>query len=223
MTRKIAIKARSAKAPRARSRKLATPRAEQRAPKPAPAVDAAPPYGNGHAEFLKQLWQAAVELRGSIEPADYKRYVLPIIFLRFLSLRYEQRRTELEKMIRDPESEYHTTNPKVAASILNDADEYRRAGAFVIPPKARWDFLLKNAQADDIKTILDDALDALEDAYPDKLRGLLPRVFAGSNLSRENVTGLINLFSKDVFRHDGSDLIGRVYEYFIGGFADSEG
>ena len=223
MTRKIATEARRGKAQRARSRKLGTPRAEQRAPKPAPAVDAAPSYGNGHAEFLKQLWQAAVELRGSIEPADYKRYVLPIIFLRFLSLRYEQRRAELEAMIRDPESEYHTTNAKVAASILNDADEYRRAGAFVIPPKARWDFLLKNAQADDIKTILDDALNALEDAYPDKLRGLLPRVFAGSNLSRENLTGLINLFSKDVFRHDGSDLIGRVYEYFIGGFADSEG
>src|SRR5207249_1111875 len=77
----------------------------------------------------------------------------------------------------------------------------------------------------DIKIRLDGILDVLENAYPDDLRGLLPRIYAGSNLSRENVAGLINLFSKDVFAqdHGGLDLIGRVYEYFIGGFADSEG
>src|SRR6266487_2838421 len=83
-------------------------------------------------ELMKELWQAAVNLRGSIEPADYKRYVLPVIFLRFLSQRY-------------------------------------------------------------------DALQLLEDTYPEKLRGLLPRIYAGSNLDRENVAGLINLFSKQIF------------------------
>ena len=70
--------------------------------------------GNGEnggvVELTKELWQAAVKLRGSIEPADYKRYVLPIIFLRFLSLRYDRRRAELEKLIADPKSDYHTTN-----------------------------------------------------------------------------------------------------------------
>lgn len=180
---------------------------------------------NGVAEITKELWQAAVELRGSIEPADYKRYVLPIIFLRFLSLRFEKRRAELERLIADPKSDYHAKDTKTANAILEDADEYRSVGAFIVPKKARWDFLLKNAQADDIKVILDDALEALEKAYPDKLRGLLPRVFAGSNLSRENATGLINLFSKDIFKqdHGGEDTIGRVYEYFIGEFANSEG
>jgi type I restriction enzyme M protein len=180
---------------------------------------------NGVAEITKELWQAAVELRGSIEPADYKRYVLPIIFLRFLSLRFERRRAELERLIADPKSDYHTKDAKTANAILEDADEYRAAGAFIVPKKARWDHLLKSAQADDIKVILDDALEALEKAYPDKLRGLLPRVFAGSNLSRENATGLINLFSKDIFKQDygGEDTIGRVYEYFIGEFANSEG
>lgn len=63
---------------------------------------------NQHAELIRQLWQAAVELRGSIEPADYKRYVLPIIFLRFLSIRFEKRREELQGLITDPSSEYHT-------------------------------------------------------------------------------------------------------------------
>jgi type I restriction-modification system DNA methylase subunit len=80
--------------------------------------------GGGLAELTKELWQAAVNLRGSIEPADYKRYVLPIIFLRFLSLRYECRREELEAMIADSKSENHTADPKVAAQILEDPDEY---------------------------------------------------------------------------------------------------
>ena len=180
---------------------------------------------NGLSDFMKELWQAAVELRGSIEPADYKRYVLPIIFLRFLSLRFERRREELEKLIADPESDYHTTDSKIAESILEDPDEYRSAHVFIVPKEARWETLLKNAQADDIKNQLDDALELVEDTYPEKLRGLLPRIYAGSNLDRENVTGLINLFSKDVFKqdHGGEDLIGRVYEYFIGEFASSEG
>jgi type I restriction enzyme M protein len=176
--------------------------------------------GNGIMDLTKELWQAAVNLRGSIEPADYKRYVLPIIFLRFLSLRYERRRAELEFLIADPTSEY--SGDKGAVS---DPDEYRAAGAFIVPEEARWDNIRKQAQADDIKVRLDNILELLEKTYPDKLRGLLPRIYAGSNLERENVTGLINLFSKDVFRQDhrGEDLIGRVYEYFIGEFASSEG
>src|SRR5687767_15343555 len=90
--------------------------------------------GNGGIQdLLKELWQAAVNLRGSIEPADYKRYVLPIIFLRFLSLRYERRRAELEAAIADPKSDYHTTKPLVAESVLDDPDEYRAAGAFIVP------------------------------------------------------------------------------------------
>lgn len=176
--------------------------------------------GNGIVDLTKELWQAAVTLRGSIEPADYKRYVLPIIFLRFLSLRYEKRRTELEFLIAEPQSEYHGDK-----GAVTDPDEYRAAGAFIIPEDARWENILKQAQADDIKVRLDNILELLEKTYPDKLRGLLPRIYAGSNLERESVTGLINLFSKDVFRldHDGEDLIGRIYEYFIGEFASSEG
>ena len=84
--------------------------------------------GNGVVDLTKQLWQAAVELRGSIEPADYKRYVLPIIFLRFLSIRYERRRAELERLIADPKSEYYRDK-----RALDDPDEYRAVGAFVVP------------------------------------------------------------------------------------------
>ncbi len=180
---------------------------------------------NGHTDLLKGLWEAAVRLRGSIEPADYKRYVLPIIFLRFLSLRYENRRAEIEELVADPKSEYHTSDPTARESMLDDPDEYRSVGAFIVPVEARWDTILKAARRDDFKTYLDDTLQRLEDTYPDKLRGLLPRIYAGSNLAVEDLRSLINVFSSDVFKqdHDGADLIGRVYEYFIGEFANSEG
>ena len=174
----------------------------------------------GVVALTKELFQAAITLRGSVEPADYKRYVLPIIFLRFLSLRYDRRRAELEALVADKKSDYFGDK-----KAIQDPDEYRRVGAFVIPEAARWENLRKAAQADDIKVKLDDVLESLENKYPDKLKGLLPRIYAGSNLDAVSVRGLINLFSKDIFEadHGGDDLIGRVYEYFIGEFASSEG
>src|SRR5579871_6474405 len=110
-----------------------------------------PPTANGTGgslkELLKELWEAAVRLRGSIEPADYKRYVLPIIFLRFLSLRYDRRRAELEGLVADPASDYHTTDPAAAGRILADPDEYQAAGAFVVSEPARWANLVTAARA----------------------------------------------------------------------------
>ena len=181
--------------------------------------------GGSLATLTQDLWQAAVSLRGAIEPPDYKRYVLPIIFLRFLSLRFEKRREELRRLIAEPKSEYYTTNAKAAARILEDADEYRSAGAFIVPERASWDFLVANARNPEIKRIVDDALELLETTYPDKLRGLLPRIYGGSNMQAEHLAGLISLFSREVFRqdHGGEDLLGRIYEYFIGEFASSEG
>jgi type I restriction enzyme M protein len=177
------------------------------------------PEVGGKVALAKELWQAAVALRGSIEPPDYKRYVLPIIFLRFLSLRYARCRNELQALVDDPKSDYYGDE-----DVLEDPDEYRSRQAFLVPEVARWDTLLKNAQRDDIKVRLDNALAALEKAYPDKLRGLLPRIYAGSNLEVESARQLLNLFSKDAFMQRGAgDLLGLIYEYFIGEFASSEG
>ncbi|HKB02534.1 MAG TPA: type I restriction-modification system subunit M N-terminal domain-containing protein, partial [Gemmataceae bacterium] len=170
-----------------------------RQPKRKEPAQPTPSNGNGVQALIKELWQAAVNLRGSIEPADYKRYVLPIIFLRFLSLRYERRRAELEKLIATPGSEFHTTDAKSAARILKDEDEYKAVGALLVPEEARWDTIVQQARADDIKVRLDKILERLEDRFP-KLRGLLGRPFGGSNLDAENVRGLITLFSKDVFK-----------------------
>jgi type I restriction enzyme M protein len=177
--------------------------------------------GSSVADLNKELFQAAINLRGSIEPADYKRYVLPVIFLRFLSLRFERRRAELEHMVADKTNqEYYQLELAV-----NDPDEYRSVGAFVLPEEARWANIKKHARQDDIKVHLDNVLELLENTYPDQLKGLLPPIYAGSNLERENLSSLIDLFSKDIFSQDygQEDLIGRVYEYFIGEFANSEG
>jgi type I restriction enzyme M protein len=171
-------------------------------------------------ELTRELFQAAVALRRTIEPADYKRYVLPIIFLRFLSLRYEHRRAELAKMIGELDSPIYGD-----AAALNDPDEYRAKNVFVVPEEARWSRIVEMARQDDIKLRLDNVLEAVENAYPEKLRGLLPRIYANSNMDAEDLRGLITLFSKDVFEkdHGGEDLLGRIYEYFIGEFASSEG
>src|SRR2546426_384974 len=114
--------------------------------------------GNGVVALIKELWQAAVSLRDSIEPADYKRYVLPLIFLRFLSIRYKRRHEELTRLVREPKSDYYTPNPKAAKAILKDPDEYRAAGAFMVPEKASWDYLRTRARADNVKIMLDEAL-----------------------------------------------------------------
>jgi len=140
------------------------------------------PKKNGVADLMKQLWEAAVNLRGMIEPADYKRYVLPIIFLRFLSMRYEKRRAELVEMVCEPTSEYFVNTPEERDAVLNDPDEYAALGTFVVPEEARWSTIVQRAQQDDIKNYLDDVLDLLERTYPDKLRGLLPRIYVQSNL-----------------------------------------
>jgi type I restriction enzyme M protein len=175
-------------------------------------------------DLFNELWNAAVALRGSIEPADYKRYVLPLIFLRFLSLRYEQRVSEINAEIADPQSDMFTPNEQLAREIREDPDNFKKKNVFLVPKEARWDEIVKIARTDDVKLRLDNIMALLEKTFP-KLKGLLPPIYAGSNLDKESIASLINLFSRDVFRSEagGVDMLGRVYEYFIGEFANSEG
>src|SRR5687768_13653956 len=102
---------------------------------------------NGDAGLMDELFQAAVALRGSIETPDYKRYVLPLIFLRFLSLRYEHRRGELEALIKDPKSDWYADDPETREAIVEDPDAYAAARAFIVPKAARWSELVAQAQA----------------------------------------------------------------------------
>lgn len=174
--------------------------------------------------FERELWETAVTLRGTVAPADYKHYVLPLLFLRYLSLRYEQRKAELAKLVTDPNSDYYTGDPDIDAEVLADKSEYEKQNVYVVPDEASWDTIRSHARAGDIKLRIDKAMQALEEAYPTKLGGVLPRIYAGSNLTTDQVAGLISLFSKDVFaQKNGADYLGRTYEYFITNFASTEG
>jgi type I restriction-modification system DNA methylase subunit len=102
--------------------KITYPTRRKRAAKAtAPAQPALPAIANGASpdiSFEKDLWEAAVQLRGNVAPADYKHFVLPLLFLRYLSLKYERRHEQLELALKDPQSEYYTTDPKVAKRVF---------------------------------------------------------------------------------------------------------
>ncbi|KAF0822182.1 class I SAM-dependent DNA methyltransferase [Cytobacillus firmus] len=176
-------------------------------------------------DFQKDLFEAANKMRGSVAPADYKHYVLPLIFLRYLSNKYEQRRMQLEQMVKDPSSDWYTEDKDTQMVIIDDHDQYKAENVFVVPEEAQWSFIMSNAKQPNIKEILDNAMKRIEEENPE-LEGMLPRIFQGSNLPAENIAGLIEVFSRDVFSartNESVDVLGRTYEYFIGSFASSEG
>ncbi|MCM3412823.1 MULTISPECIES: class I SAM-dependent DNA methyltransferase [Bacillaceae] len=176
-------------------------------------------------DFQKDLFEAANKMRGSVAPADYKHYVLPLIFLRYLSNKYEQRRMQLEQMVKDPKSDWFTEDTETQMVIIDDHDQYKAENVFVVPEEAQWSYIMSNAKQPNIKEILDNAMKRIEEENPE-LEGMLPRIFQGSNLPAENIAGLIEVFSRDVFSartNESVDVLGRTYEYFIGSFASSEG
>ena len=180
-------------------------------------------------DFEKELWAAANELRGAVAENQYKDYVLPLIFLKHLSERYEMRKEELKILVSNPESNYYTTDQEEIDYVLEDPDEYRAKNVFKLPYEATWRYLQENAQQDDIKVKVDNTFklvdEVLEETNPD-LKGLLPPIFVKSQLTPRQVGGLITLFSKKKFsekENPESDILGRIYEYYIGKFAMAEG
>lgn len=180
-------------------------------------------------DFETELWNAANELRGAVAENQYKDYVLSLIFLKHMSERYEHRRAELQNQLNDPKSKYYSTDKKEIKAVLSDPDEYLIKNTFIIPEKATWQFLQDSAEQADIKVLVDNAFELMETAvakYRPELRGVLPRIFVRSQLSARQVGGLINLFSKPKFserENPESDVLGRIYEYYIGRFAIAEG
>ncbi|KHE72485.1 class I SAM-dependent DNA methyltransferase [Halobacillus sp. BBL2006] len=175
--------------------------------------------------FQKDLFDAATNMRGSVAPADYKHYVLPLIFLRYLSNRYNIRKEEIDNLVKDPHSDWYASDEETQQIIKEDPDMYMSENVYVVPEESSWSHILKNAKQPNIKEILDNAMKRLEEENPD-LEGMLPRIFQGSNLPAENVSGLIEIFSRDVFSANDErsvDILGRVYEYFISEFASTEG
>ena len=162
-------------------------------------------------ELTKTLWATADKLRNNMDAAEYKHVVLGLIFLKYISDAFDELYQKLEKdELSDPE----------------DKDEYLAENVFYVPLSARWNFIQhQRAKLPSIGKDLDDAMDAIEKDNPN-LKGVLPKDYARPALDKKRLGELIDLIGNIGFNkagHNSKDLLGRVYEYFLGMFADAEG
>jgi type I restriction enzyme M protein len=162
----------------------------------------------------KQLWKAADKLRKNIDAAEYKHVVLGLIFLKYISDSFEEMFAKLQK----GEGDYAGADPE-------DKDEYKAENVFFVPPEARWSFLLAKAKLPNIGSFVDEAMDAIERENRD-LKGVLPKVYARQNLDPASLGGLIDLVGNIALgdaKSRSADVLGHVFEYFLGEFALAEG
>jgi type I restriction enzyme M protein len=164
--------------------------------------------------FENKLWKAADKLRKKVEVHEYKYVVLGLVFLRYLSFAFEEKKKKIEEEAK-----------KFSNEISEDKDFYLENGTLYVPSIARWNYLEKNANQPNIGEIIDKAIEALENEYPKQLKDVIPKIFSRINLDHYDLAYLINLFSQIQFdeEHFGKDIFGRIYEYFLGKFAEAEG
>jgi len=171
---------------------------------------------NGTDEPLeKKLWKAADKLRKNMDAAEYKHVVLGLIFLKYISDAFE----ELYQKLKEGKGEYEGADPE-------DKNEYTAEKVFYVPPSSRWKWLQGRAKLPTIGKDVDDAMDAIEKDNPKSLRGVLPKVYAQEKLDKTSLGGLIDLFSTATLgtkEAQSKDILGRVFEYFLGEFALAEG
>src|SRR5436309_325276 len=177
---------------------------------PEKARKAATVSGGASLGFEAKLWQAADKLRGQMDAAEYKHVVLGLIFLKYVSDAFEERHQAITKESQaDPE----------------DRDEYAAESVFWVPKPARWPYLQANAKQPTIGKLVDDAMEAIERENP-SLKGVLPKDYARPSLDKQrlgeliDLVGTIGLGDKE---NRSRDILGRVYEYFLGQFASAEG
>ncbi|TVM14535.1 SAM-dependent DNA methyltransferase [Oceanidesulfovibrio indonesiensis] len=160
--------------------------------------------------FEADLWAAADAMRGGMDASEYKHVALGLIFLKYISDAFEAKYQELQADdLSDPE----------------DPEEYLAENIFWVPKEARWASLRDNAKQPTIGKIIDDAMIAIEKENP-SLKGVLPKDYSRPSLNKQAVGKLIDLFSKIGMGDEkakSKDVLGRVYEYFLGRFASAEG
>jgi type I restriction enzyme M protein len=162
--------------------------------------------------YEAQLWRMADALRGSMDAAEYKHVVLGLIFLKYISDAFEEHHARLEA-------------DRAQGADPEDPDEYRAASVFWVPQEARWDRLQSHARQPTIGQVVDGAMEAVERDNP-SLKGVLPRDYARPALDKQRLGQLIDLVANiRVGDADAraKDVLGRVYEYFLGQFASAEG
>ncbi len=168
----------------------------------------------GKLGFENELFKAADKLRGNMEPSDYKHVALGLIFLKYISDAFESRRSLLQK-----------ENVQHASRVAEDRDEYLANNVFWVPKTARWPHLQANARQPTIGTLIDDAMRAIEKEN-ETLKGVLPKEYARPALNKVMLGELIDLISGIALGEEtnsSKDILGRVYEYFLGEFAGAEG
>lgn len=161
-----------------------------------------------------QLWKAADKLRKNIDAAEYKHIALGLIFLKYISDAFEG----LYQKLQTGEGEYAGADPE-------DRDEYKAENVFFVPATARWSYLQSRAKQPEVGKDVDFAMDAIEKENP-SLRGVLPKVYARGNLDPTSLGGLIDLVGNIALgdaKDRSADVLGHVFEYFLGEFALAEG
>ncbi|MFD6654988.1 type I restriction-modification system subunit M [Streptomyces parvus] len=172
-------------------------------------------------EIQAILWKAADKLRGSIDAAQYKEFVLGLIFLKYVSDAFGERRDALAKEL----AEDGISEDQIG-DFLEDRDEYTGAHVFWVPETARWSWIAANAKSQGVGKLLDEAMDAVmrENAA---LTGVLPKIFNRDNVDQKRLAELVDLISDARFGgtedKPAQDVLGEVYEYFLGNFARAEG
>ncbi|WP_290198305.1 class I SAM-dependent DNA methyltransferase [Corynebacterium guangdongense] len=181
-------------------------------------------------ELKDTLWKAADKLRGSMDASQYKDVILGLVFLKYVSDAFTERRTQIHEEL----TAGGMTEEQIGM-LIDDVDEYTGHGVFWVPENARWEYLATNAKGlpamgggapKSIGELIDDAMDEVMAANP-TLAGTLPRIFNRDNIDQRRLGELIDLFNTTQFTGQGQgrarDLLGEVYEYFLEKFARAEG
>ncbi len=159
-----------------------------------------------------------------MDAAEYKHVVLGLIFLKYISDAFGERKEELRKAFADPKHDLYLGDDSQIPTLLEDRDYYTMANVFWVPESARWESIRNQAKQSDIGKRIDDALIAIEQDNP-RLKGILDKRFARTQLEDGKLGELIDLVSSIGFgeKDKAKDVLGQVYEYFLGQFASAEG
>lgn len=171
------------------------------------------------------LWKSADKLRAQMDAAEYKHIVLGLIFLKYISDSFTSQQDKIREMISDPDSDFFISeHPSEYESELEERDYYAQDNVFWVPKESRWESLRSRAKQPDIGQLVDDAMTAIE-RENQSLRGKLDKRFGRAQLGQGVLGELIDLISQIGFtdKNRSTDLLGEVYEYFLGQFASAEG
>jgi len=187
----------------------------------------APQTSNTLQDLQKTLWATADKMRANMDAAEYKHIVLGLIFLKYISDSFAGRRAELVRRFADASDDYYvdSDDAELLAQELEERDYYKEVNVFWVPEVARWESIRAAAKQVDIGKRIDDALSAIE-AENSSLKNILDKRYARAQLPDGKLGELVDLISTIGFSGDANqarDLLGQVYEYFLGQFASAEG